>query len=183
MKHEPSFPEMLLTWLAFLLCGKSVYKAFADRLPLDGGARALDFGCGMGTVAYYAAKRLPDGHLTCLDISGRWLKACRKRLRKAGNVDFLHADASALAENSFDAVYCHFVLHDIPERELETVVPALAKSLKPGGALVFREPLREAGRLRAIKRLIEESGLSLLKSRVTDVPLMGNALEGVYTKP
>jgi ubiquinone/menaquinone biosynthesis C-methylase UbiE len=137
----------------------------------------------MGTVAYYAAKKLPSGHLTCLDISGRWLKACRKTLRRASNVAFLQSDASVLTENSFDAVYCHFVLHDIPESELETAVPALAKSLKPGGALVFREPLQEAKQLGVIKRCFEQSGLSLKNSRVTDVPLMGNALESTYTKP
>jgi ubiquinone/menaquinone biosynthesis C-methylase UbiE len=183
MKHEPSLLEIFLTRLAFLLRGKSVYKAFADRLPLDGGAHVLDFGCGMGSAAYYTQQKLPDGQLTCLDISGRWLKACRKTLRKAKNVAFLQSDASALSENSFDTVYCHFVLHDIPESELEAVIPALAKSLKPGGALVFREPLREAEQLRVMKRLFEESGLSLQKSRVTDVPLMGNALESTYTKP
>ena len=80
MKHEPARLELFLTRLAFLLCGKSVYQAFADCLPLNGNERVLDFGCGMGTVAYYAAKKLAHGHLTCLDISERWLNACRKTL-------------------------------------------------------------------------------------------------------
>ena len=69
MKYEPSRLEILLTRLAFYFYGKSVYRSFADRLPLKGGERVLDFGCGMGTVAYYVAKRLPLGHLICLDIS------------------------------------------------------------------------------------------------------------------
>jgi cyclopropane fatty-acyl-phospholipid synthase-like methyltransferase len=74
MKHEPSRFEMFLTRLAFLFYGKSVYKIFADRLPLNGNERVLDFGCGMGTVAHYTARRLTHGHITCLDISERWLK-------------------------------------------------------------------------------------------------------------
>lgn len=182
MQHEPARFEIFLTRLAFLFYGKSVYKAFADRLPLHGGERVLDFGCGMGTVAYYAVKKLPHGHLTCLDISERWLNVCHKTLRKYGNVAFLQAEASALTEASFDVAYCHFVLHDISESELETVIPVLVKSLKPGGALVFREPLNEAKQLSVIKRLIGQSGLSLGDSRVTDVPLMGNAFESVYIK-
>lgn len=36
MKYEPTCLEIFLTRFAFLLCGKSVYKAFADWLPLDG---------------------------------------------------------------------------------------------------------------------------------------------------
>ncbi len=182
MQREPARLEMFLTKLAFLLYGKSVYKAFADLLSLGDSERVLDFGCGMGTVAYYTAKRLPHGHLTCLDISGRWLDACRKTLQGYGNVAFLHAEAPALSQDSFDVVYCHFVLHDISENDLETVIPALAKSLKSGGALIFREPLNEAGKLNIIRRLIEQNRLSLRDSRVTDVPLMGNALESVYIK-
>jgi ubiquinone/menaquinone biosynthesis C-methylase UbiE len=182
MNHEPSQLEIYLTKLAFLVCGKSVYKTFADRLPLGGGEQVLDFGCGMGTVAYYVAKKLPRGHLTCLDISERWLNACRKTLRKFKNITFMHSDASALGKESFDTVYCHFVLHDIPDSELEGVIPALAKSLKPDGALVFREPLLEAKKLNIIKRLLQQNGLTPKDSRVVDIPLMGNALESIYIK-
>lgn len=182
MQHEPTYMEMFLTKLAFVFYGKSVYKAFADRLPLAGNERVLDFGCGMGTVAYYTSKRLTCGNLTCLDISGRWLNTCRKTLRGYGNVAFLQDEATALLEDSFDVVYCHFVLHDIPESDLETVVSALAKSIISGGTLIFREPMNEKEKLDIIKRLMGKNGLSLKDSRITDVPLMGNALESVYIK-
>jgi len=184
MNYEPSIIEIFLTEMAFFFCKKSVYKAFADRLPLDGGENVLDFGCGMGTVACYAAKRLPTGQLTCLDISARWLRLCRKTLRKEENVVFLKSgpDAAVLRPEAFDVVYCHFVLHDIPGAALESVVAALVNALKTGGALVFREPLDEAERLSEIKRLIDKNGLTLKKSRVTDTPIMGNALESVYVK-
>lgn len=182
MQHEPASLELLLTKLAFLVCGKSVYKAFADRLPLTGNEQVLDFGCGMGTVAYFVSKRLHGGKLTCLDISERWLNSCRKTLRGCKNVDFLHGSASVLTENCFDVVYCHFVLHDIPEVELKKVVPALVKSFKSGGTLIFREPLNEFKKLDIIKRLVNQNGLTLKDSRITDVPLMGNALESVFVK-
>ncbi len=182
MRSEPTYLEMFLTKLAFLFYGRAVYKAFADRLPLHGGERVLDFGCGMGTVAYYVEKKLPRGYLVCLDISERWLKACRKTLRDYENVTILRPEALSLPKDSFDVAYCHFVLHDIPEGDLENIIPALVKSLKSGGTFVFREPLNEAEKLNAIKRLIEQSSLALKDSRVTDVPLMGNALESTYIK-
>jgi len=87
-----------------------------------------------------------------------------------------------LAEDSFDVVYCHFVLHDISESDLERVVPALAKAIKTERTLVFREPLNEAEKLNVIKRLAEENGLLLKDSRITDIPLMGTTLESIYIK-
>jgi ubiquinone/menaquinone biosynthesis C-methylase UbiE len=182
LKYEPSRLEILLTRLAFYFYGKSVYRSFADRLPLKGGERVLDFGCGMGTVAYYVAKRLPLGHLICLDISSRWLNACRKTLRGFENIVFIQGEATMLAAGSLDTVYSHFVLHDISESELEKVIPALARALKVGGVFVFREPLNEAEKINIIKRLMNQNNFILRDSRVTDIPVMGNALESIYIK-
>lgn len=182
MNYEPTRLEIFLTRLAFLPYGRKVYKAFADRIPLNGGEEVLDFGCGMGTVAYYTAKRLPNGHLTCLDISERWLKLCRKRLRSYENVSYLKGVAAQLPAESFDLAYCHFVLHDIPDNELERVIPALVRSLKPGGLLLFCEPLSSTKKISLIKGLIEQNRLMAKDSRITDIPMIGNALESVYIK-
>jgi ubiquinone/menaquinone biosynthesis C-methylase UbiE len=182
MKYEPTCLEIFLTRLAFLFFGESVYKSFAERLPLEGGEKVLDFGCGMGTVAYYVAKKLPHGHLTCLDISGRWLNACRKTLHCFRNIIFMQCKFPELENESFDAAYCHFVLHDIPERELERIIPALIKSIKPHGLFIFREPLNDTKKISVIKRLTGQNNLILKDSRITDVPVMGNAIESVYVK-
>lgn len=182
MNYEPTRLEIFLTRLAFCLCGKSVYQTFANRLPLEGEEQVLDFGCGMGTVAYYVAKRLPYGALTCLDTSKRWLNVCIKNLSKFDNTIFLLGEATLLLKESFDVVYCHFVLHDISDRELERVIPALVRSLKSGGMFIFREPLDEADKLNNMKRLIEHNHLLHKDSRITDIPRMGNALESVYVK-
>lgn len=182
MNHEPTFLEIFLTKLAFFLCGRSVYQSFAGRLPLNGEERVLDFGCGMGTVAYYVAKKLPRGQLICLDISKRWMSVCRKTLRGYGNVAFVLCDSLHLPEESFDVAYCHFVLHDISQSKLEIVIPELTKSIKPGGILAFREPLGDTDKISVIKRLMEQNGLLHKESRIVDIPIMGNTLESVYVK-
>ena len=79
-------------------------------------------------------------------------------------------------------VYCHFVLHDLSENELERVIPEIAKSLRSGGVFVFREPLNELGKLNIVKRLVEQNRLFPKNSRITDIPVMGNAVESVYVK-
>ncbi|HOB64903.1 MAG: class I SAM-dependent methyltransferase [Clostridiales bacterium] len=182
MRKEPPRLEILITKNAFIFFGKAIYKEFADRLPLSGSEQVLDFGSGMGTVAYYVAKRLPQGNLTCQDISERWLSACRKTLKRYKNVTITDADAADLPAGNFDVVYCHFVLHEIADSELASTIPALARALKQGGYLVFKEPLAEADKLRLIKKLVCDSGLTFRSGRVTDLPFMGNALECVYTK-
>jgi ubiquinone/menaquinone biosynthesis C-methylase UbiE len=184
MKYEPPNFEIFLTRLTFCFFGKAVYKEYADRLPLSGDETVLDFGSGMGTVAYYAAKRLPRGHLTCADISTRWLAACRKTLRRCPGISFYQGDLYTLPlpNASFDLINCHFVLHDIPDGELTKILPVLAELLKTKGLLAFREPLEETKKLSNIQCLIEQNGLSKKDSRVTDAPFMGNTLESIYIK-
>ncbi|HBN82278.1 MAG TPA: hypothetical protein DDZ89_00355, partial [Clostridiales bacterium] len=78
------------------------------------------------------------------------MSVCRKTLCKFVNINYLKWESEELSKETFNIVYCHFVLHDISERDLERVVPALAGCLKPGGALVFREPLNEKEKIKVI---------------------------------
>lgn len=184
MNNKPSYLEIFLTRLAFRFFGKSVYKRFADRLPLDGDEYVLDFGSGMGTVAFYLVKRLPRIRLFCTDISARWLAACCRTMSRSPGVSYLLGDIYnlPLAKGSFDLIYCHFVLHDIPESELTKVVPALVQLLKAEGLLVFREPLSKMERLGIIQNLLEQNGLAKKSSRITDTTIIGNTLESTYIK-
>jgi SAM-dependent methyltransferase len=97
-------------------------------------------------------------------------------------VTFVQTEFPALENESFDLVYCHFVLHDIAEGELGKIIPALVESLKPGGVLVFREPLKETEKISLIKSLMEQNRLFSKDCRITDIPMMGNTLECIYIK-
>jgi len=182
MRTQPSALAIILNKIAFMLYGETVYKSFADRLPIEGKENVLDFGCGMGSVAYYTVQKLTNGQLTCLDNSKRWISVCRKTLKRYYNVTYICSDCTALQDDSFDIIYCHFVLHDISDEELQIVIPKLARSLKCGGVLVFREPLNENSKINLIKQLIRQTGLLHESSFVVNVPLMGNSLESIYKK-
>ncbi len=181
---EPTNLKIILARLAFYFYGESVYKEFAECLPLIGDERVLDFECCMGAVAYYVAKRLPLGQLTCESVSRRWLTACFKTLRRYCNVSFLQCkpEFPVLDEESFDLVYCHCVLHDISINDMEHVIYALVKCLKVNGIFIFREPLDGMKKLTMVKNLVIRSGMSLKDSRITDIPLIGNTLESTYIK-
>ena len=56
----------------------------------------------------------------------------------------------------------------------------LVKALKAG--IIHLRALNEAEKLNAIKELMDHGTLFLKDSRITDVPLMGNALESIYIK-
>lgn len=181
---KPLYWDIFLTKLTFRLFGKMIYKRFADRLPLNGDEYVLDFGSGMGTVAFYVVKRLPRIRLFCADVSARWLAACCRTMSRNPGVSYLLGDIYnlPLAKDSFDMIYCHFVLHDIPDQELAKVIPALAELLKPDGLLVFREPLDKMDKLSVIQNLLKQNGLSQKDSRITDTTIIGNTLESIYIK-
>lgn len=184
MKFEPTIFEIFLTKLAFLFFGKAVYKEYADRLPITGNETVLDFGSGMGTVAYYASKRLPHGNLVCLDVSSKWLEACKKNLSRCRNVSFMHGDIYSLPlqDGSFDLIFCHFVLHDIADSELKKIISVMERLLKPEGLLAIREPLSDTGKIKVIQNQIEQYGFIKKDSRITDIPLMNTTLESIYIK-
>lgn len=185
LTHEPSVIEILRARLRFRLFGKASYRAYANRLPIRGDEAVLDFGCGLGGVAYYVAACLPAGSLTCHDRAGRWLRACRRTLRRRRNVVYLDADAdlSTLAEESFGLVYCHSVFNRAPSSEFALALPQLARLLKPGGLVAYCDTLARAEFAAAITSLARQSGLFKVDSRVTDVPFVGSTIENIYARP
>lgn len=176
--------EIFITWIAIRVAGTSVYKKFADSLGLHGQEQVLDFGCGLGTVARYTAPQILGGRLVCADISRQRLKQCKKIVKKFGNVECtdLSTNDNPFQEESFDVIYCHFVLHEIEDIELKNTLERMFRWLKTQGKLVFREPAKDSARLRHIDITLQGIGFVRDSTLITDIPLMGNAIEGRYTK-
>jgi len=154
-----------------------------EGLGLRGDERVLDFGTGAGTPARYLATRLQraGGHLTCLDVSQRWQAVARRRLRRFDHVDFVLGDVrtAQLDEGSFDLVFIHFVLHEIPAGERPATVRRLAQLLSEGGRLAIREPLNFISRAE-IQHLMAGGDLAELEWRQTEVKTQGPVYEGIY---
>lgn len=119
-----------------LLIGPNVERLLALR-P---GERVLDVACGTG----YFARRLAElgADVVGVDFSEAMLERARERLAAAGaNADLRLVDATdeaqllALGERSFDAACSNMALMDMAE--IEPLMRALARLLRPGGRFVF----------------------------------------------
>ena len=183
MKHEPSKREITLTKFFLHTPAKTIYRSFADSIPLQGNEIVLDFGSGYGTVAKWIAPRLRRGQLTCADISSLWQAECRKHLAKYKNIIYFNDDIYQLGPpEQFDIIYAHFVLHDLPYPELETVIPHLIKLLKRGGKLYIREPISDRKKFHTICELLLQQKLQVLQISQHFIPLMGISLDIHYQK-
>jgi SAM-dependent methyltransferase len=117
-------------------------------------ARSLEIGAGTGYFTLNLLRAGLIGEATCSDISPGMLAALKDNARSLGlEVRTEQADAERLpfADESFDLVFGHAVLHHIPDlpqafREFERV-------LAPGGTLLFAgEPSRYGDRLAGVPK-------------------------------
>ena len=182
--HEPSSLEVFIT-VAVGRLFSGFYKAAVESLDLQGNERVLDFGSGAGTPARLMAVKLLEGggQLTCVDVSEVWLETAQKRLREVPNVTFHLGEISDLdiPDASHDVVFIHFVIHDIPASQRPHVVKHLASKLVEGGSLYIREPLNVIAE-GEIRRLMEQNGLTEIRSYQGRAPLMGPTFEGFFAR-
>ena len=184
MSSEPEDLRIQLTKFLFKTVSKPAYRDFADRIKLQGREQVLDFGAGMGAVAYYVARKLPKGRLVCNDISGKWMQELKKTLRGYMNVEPLLGEVYSigLEVKSFDVIYSHFALHEVAPNELEKVISHLAFLMKHQARFYIREPLENKQAIANLLELIEEAGLELESSQEISVPYLGKALDAVFVK-
>jgi trans-aconitate methyltransferase len=107
-----------------------------ERLPLDGGERVLDIGCGSGRLTAEIVERVPDGGVVGLDRSAAMLEKAAVYLRdRAPRPSLVRADAAALPfRRTFDAVFSGATFHWIHDHA--ALFRSIVTALRPGGRLV-----------------------------------------------
>src|SRR5947209_3718836 len=119
-----------------------------------GYERSLEIGAGTG---YFSLNLLQAGvvrEATCTDISPGMLRTLGANAERLGmRVKTARADAESLpfADQSFDLVLGHAVLHHLPD--LERAFAEFNRVLRPGGRIAFAgEPSRVGARIASIPK-------------------------------
>jgi arsenite methyltransferase len=159
-------------WLKQRVC-----RALLDMRQWRGNEQVLDLGCGRGLVAVAAARRVPRGKVTGVDIwqevdlGGNSPAAIRANAEAAGvagrlQVDTGDARSLPYPDASFDVVASMTVIHNIPDADGRRAAIAEAwRVTKPGGQLLIfdiRHARSYATQLRALGAEVQLKGPILL---------------------
>jgi ubiquinone/menaquinone biosynthesis C-methylase UbiE len=104
---------------------------------LDRGQVILDYGCGIGSYTFPAARIVGDeGKVYALDIHPLAIKAVGRRAREEelSNITTIQSDReTGLSDESVDVILLYDVLHSVPDKG--ALLQELHRILKPGGLL------------------------------------------------
>lgn len=146
-----------------------------DSLGLTGSERVLDVGCGHGLLLIGAAKRLPGGEATGIDL---W--SARDQARNSAEATLANARLEGVADRvrvetgdmralpfpdgTFDAVVLSLAIHNVPGRgDRARVIREIVRVLRPGG----RVAILDIGRTAAYGSDFRAAGMVEVRRRLT----------------
>ena len=179
---NPSFLFLLEDFFNNLFGGTFNYSPYYKSFKLNGSENILDFGCGGGVDSRVLAKQLGDaGSLTCVDLSGYWVKKAEKRLMNYPRVEILQGDIREIdiPDSAFDVINIHNVLHDILPEIRQRITGRLSDLLKPEGRLFIKEHTKQSHGMPVedIRSLFVNAGL-----RESDFSEDKSCYSGIYVK-
>jgi SAM-dependent methyltransferase len=138
-------------------------------------ARSLEIGAGTGYFTLNLLRAGLIGQATCSDISPGMLAALQANARRLGltvHTEPANAERLPFADDSFDLVLGHAVLHHIPD--LERAFGEFERVLAPGGTLLFAgEPSRYGDRLANVPKRFATAVAPLWRRAIGAGPVDG----------
>jgi len=112
-------------------------RVLIDAMEFAPDASVLDVGCGYGTIGLTAARLVPQGHVTMIDINSRAVELARENARHNGiaNVTILESDLfEAVKDQTFDVVLTNPPIRAGKET-VHTIFAEAWNHLREGGQL------------------------------------------------
>jgi SAM-dependent methyltransferase len=141
--------EAVLMTLSSLYGKRLMLRRIIAMLGLRGDEQVLDVGCGRGMLLLEAARGVPRGRASGLDLwstrdqSGNAAQATARNAELAGLADRVQIDTGDMRrmpypDASFDAVVSSLAIHNLPSAaDREQAVSEIARVLKPGGRVAL----------------------------------------------
>jgi SAM-dependent methyltransferase len=141
---QPTWESIADWYAAKLAAGSPIHRwtvtTLLRELPDLHGQPVLDLGCGEGLVARALAER--GAQVIGVDLSERLLAhALRQEAARPLGIDYRLGDAHTLdrlADGCVTGVVANLSINDMPD--LDLVIGAVRRVLRPGGWLVFTVP-------------------------------------------
>lgn len=141
--------EAVLMTLSSLYGKRTLLRRMIASLALRGDEHLLDVGCGRGMLLLEAARHLPRGRATGLDLwstrdqSGNAADATTRNAALAGLAERVQIDTGDMRrmpypDASFDVIVSSLAIHNLPtQTDREQAVREIARVLKPGGRVAL----------------------------------------------
>lgn len=134
--HDFALP--LYDPLVRLIGGDRVRRVLLEEVALESGQRALDIGCGTGTLVVWLKQQWPNAEVVGLDPDARALEQTARKAERAGvavRLDRGFADALPYEEASFDLVFSSYMLHHLTPLDADATLREVRRVLKPGASV------------------------------------------------
>ncbi|MFH1226165.1 MAG: class I SAM-dependent methyltransferase [bacterium] len=110
----------------FSLNNKTLLGCLDRLIDAQEGDRILDVGCGTGKYAIFK-----KGYYLGIDPNGEYIDYAQKN--HAGEFLVMDARNIALADNSFNKVFCLSTFHHIADEDTEKIIQEMKRICQPGG--------------------------------------------------
>lgn len=132
---------------------KKQRKSNPNKEPMS----ILEVACGTGRFGTFVRDNFPESNLTMTDLSPYYLEKARENdkywrsFRKEqtkkdapDTTSFVQANAEDLPfpSNSFDAVLCVYLFHELPAEARRRAAAEMVRVVKPGGTIVLTDSMQ-----------------------------------------
>ncbi|MDH3671792.1 MAG: rhodoquinone biosynthesis methyltransferase RquA [Gammaproteobacteria bacterium] len=134
---------------------RRLQRVFLEEL--EPGLKVLQAACVYGDFSENLAKFLgANGRLDVIDVAQLQVANCEQKLERFPYARAWVGDAATPRAETYDAITCFFLLHEVPDEYKRAVLNALLQSVRPGGKLVLVDYHRPhfANPLKALMSLV-----------------------------
>jgi ubiquinone/menaquinone biosynthesis C-methylase UbiE len=129
-----------MAWVLTLGRERALRARLADLARLAPGDAVLDVGCGTGTLAIVAKRRVgARGAVYGVDASPEMVARAARKAARAGvdvSIQLARAEALPFPDARFDVVLSTLMLHHLPAPTRARLATEIRRVLKPGGRVL-----------------------------------------------